>query len=211
MRTAFLVDGFNLYHSLADASAQMGGRGTKWLNLKTFCAAYLAPIGGGASLGPVHYFSALAKHIEARKPDVTRRHKTYIRCLEDSGVIVELGHFKEKWIDCTRCGRQMTKYEEKETDVAIGVRLLELLWRNQCDAAVIVSADSDLSPAIRTVKRLFPRCPVYCVLPFNRASFDLKLLSDRCFKATRQAYARSQFPDPYVCDDGTAVQKPLAW
>jgi hypothetical protein len=40
-------------------------------------------------------------------------------------VAVELAQFEEKSIRCKNCGRHFTKYEEKETDVAIAVRLLE--------------------------------------------------------------------------------------
>jgi len=33
-RTIFLVDGFNLYHSLIDAQRDSGGSSAKWLDLK---------------------------------------------------------------------------------------------------------------------------------------------------------------------------------
>jgi len=38
-RTAFLVDGFNLYHSLKDAQFALGGRSTRWLDLRSFCSS----------------------------------------------------------------------------------------------------------------------------------------------------------------------------
>ena len=69
VRTAFLIDGFNLYHSVDAAAHALKSQSTKWLDLKAFCSSYLAPIGNRAVLGPVHYFSALAIHLEARKPD----------------------------------------------------------------------------------------------------------------------------------------------
>jgi len=35
----FLIDGFNLYHSLIDASydLKLNGKGTKWLNIYSLC------------------------------------------------------------------------------------------------------------------------------------------------------------------------------
>ena len=36
-RTTFLVDGFNLYHSLRTASEELGGASTKWLDLHVIC------------------------------------------------------------------------------------------------------------------------------------------------------------------------------
>jgi hypothetical protein len=55
MRTTFLVDGFNLYHSLRDASRDLGfadGRGTKWLNLHSLLYAqlHLSTATGSSSL-----------------------------------------------------------------------------------------------------------------------------------------------------------------
>ena len=69
-RIAFLVDGFNLYHSLKDASFRLGlrGAGTRWLDLRSLCASFLHAIGGGAQLSSIFYFSALARHLEARGP-----------------------------------------------------------------------------------------------------------------------------------------------
>lgn len=67
-RVAFLVDGFNLYHSLEEASLAMGGVGTKWLDLIALCETFLQPIGGGGKLESVFYFSAPANHVEQIKP-----------------------------------------------------------------------------------------------------------------------------------------------
>ena len=51
-RTTFIVDGFNMYHSVEEAARQLapGSRGTKWLNLRKLCASYLHVIGGGAQI-----------------------------------------------------------------------------------------------------------------------------------------------------------------
>jgi len=43
-RTAFIIDGFNVYHSLIDASKNLGlpgETGTKWLNLRGLCESYI--------------------------------------------------------------------------------------------------------------------------------------------------------------------------
>lgn len=55
-RTTFIVDGFNLYHSVCQASAVLGlaGAGTKWLNLRRLCESYLSLIGGEAQLEKIY-------------------------------------------------------------------------------------------------------------------------------------------------------------
>ena len=47
-------------------------------------------------------------------------------------------------------------YEEKETDVSIAAALIEDAMQDRYDTALLISADSDLCPAIVTMKRLCP-------------------------------------------------------
>lgn len=44
-RTVFIVDGFNLYHSVVDAARDAPGATTKWLDLRKLCSSYL-PLAG---------------------------------------------------------------------------------------------------------------------------------------------------------------------
>lgn len=210
-RTAFLIDGFNLYHSLRAASRDLAGASTRWLDLRTLCSAYLHVIGGKAELAGVFYFSALAKHLEAINPDVTRRHRDYIACLESTGVTVELAQFKKKWIVCPACRTTITRHEEKETDVAIATKLLELFSLDQCDTAVLVTGDSDVAPAVRTAQRLFPAKTVCCCFPYRRESLELKAIAHKCFRIAREQYLRHQFPDPVRLSGGRRIPKPPTW
>src|SRR4028119_1606805 len=99
-RTAFLIDGFNLYHSAKNASGDLGlsGAGTRWLDIRGMCASYLHAIGDDAQIAGVFYFSALAEHLKAVKPDVVARHLNFIECLKATSVTVELARFKKKRI-----------------------------------------------------------------------------------------------------------------
>ena len=95
-RVTYLVDGFNLYHSLRDVERQYG-RSAKWLDLKSLCESYLHDIrrivGELTSLGSIHYFSAPPTHLS--NPDKLKRHQLYMRCLRRTGVQVQLQRFKE--------------------------------------------------------------------------------------------------------------------
>lgn len=210
-RTTFLVDGFNLYHSLREAQLALGGQTTRWLDLRGLCASYLPHIDRRATLESVYYFSALAHHLERSKPGVTRRHESYIRCLRASGVIVEMSKFKRKDIACRNCRVLLVRYEEKETDVAIAVRLLELFAQGACETAVIVSGDSDIVPAIRCARRLYPTNKLFACFPFNRQSLELRTLCHGAFQVTKEAYRRHQFPQPFRTSDGTIVPMPPGW
>lgn len=210
-RVTFVVDGFNLYHSLRDASRDLEGATTKWLNLRRLFHSYLHLFGRQADLEEVYYFSALAKHLEADKPDVTRRHRAYIRCLKDTGVQVQLHRFKKKRLRCPECENWFTKHEEKETDVAIAVKLLELLVEDLCDTAVIVSGDTDLAPPFKTAESLFPEKRVSFAFPYKRKNKDLAKMASGSFEMSKGQYVKHQFDDPHELSDGTEVQKPSKW
>ncbi len=113
-RVTFIVDGFNLYHSVKEAQKALRGKSTKWLDIYSLCKSYLHLFGRAAVLEKVDYFSALAKHLESYRPQVTKRHRDYIQCLQDSGVVTQLNRFKKKSVFCSNCKSTTEKYEEKK-------------------------------------------------------------------------------------------------
>jgi len=210
-RTVFLIDGFNLYHSVTAASQDLGGATTKWLNIRRLCESYMHLVGSGAQLEDIFYFSALAKHLEASKPDVTQRHKDFIKCLEDTGIRVDLSQFKRKTIHCRNCGNDIIRHEEKETDVKLAIKLLEVFHTNSCDTAVLVTGDTDIAPAVRTAQRLFPDKTVVFGFPYKRKNKELAQIVTRSFLIREDQYTRHQFADPHVLQDGTPIRKPPKW
>jgi len=210
-RTIFLIDGFNLYHSIERASVDLGGVSTKWLDLRALCASYLYVVGNNSQLVDVYYFSALAKHLEAMKPDVTKRHVTFIEALEATGVTVEMARFKKKFIHCPTCHANIKRYEEKETDVAIAVKLMELFVTAVCDTAVLMSGDTDVAPAVRTTQRLFPHKEVLFAFPYGRKNKELAKLVTRSFDISKEQYPRFQLADPFVLPNGKTLNKPVSW
>lgn len=165
-RVAFLIDGFNLYHSLRELE-RLTKSSVKWLDLTRLCQAYLqavrSAVGEHVELASTTYFSALATHLVPNNPDVVTRHQTYLAALESTGVQVVLSRFKEKTVTCPICGGKYKRHEEKETDVALGLQLIELLTRGACDTAVLVTGDTDFVPAIRNASGQ----PGWCGLPVH--------------------------------------------
>ena len=206
-RVAFLVDGFNLYHSLDDAARLTGG-GTKWLDLRSLCLANLFQIGAGSLASGIYYFSVYAFHL---KPEKQSRHEAYVSCLQACGVHCELSRFKHSKLRCFACGSSWARYEEKETDVAIAVKLLEVFQEDLCDEVVLLSGDTDLSPAIRSAKRLFPEKGVLCAFPYLRYSEELEELAHKSFTISPRQYRQHQFPNPFFISPGKMVAKPGNW
>jgi hypothetical protein len=168
-------------------------------------------VGVDARLESVHYFSALAYHIDGRAPGTTTRHETYLACARDTGVRIDLGHFKRKSFRCPSCLRRTALHEEKETDVAIASRLFELLLDDRCDTVVLVTGDSDLAPALRTAARLFPAKRLMACFPFDRVSEELKRAAQGHFKTNASHYLQHQFTNPYLTKAGSQIWRPVEW
>ena len=106
-----------------------------------------------AILGDVYYFSAIAKHLEGRGDQVgspIERHQRYIRAIEHFGAKPRLSTFKRRWRG------DMVYHEEKGTDVWLAATLMESVLLRRCDAAVIVSGDTDFGPAARMARATVP-------------------------------------------------------
>lgn len=211
IRTAFLIDGFNLYHSVRRAGRELNGATTKWLDIHSLCKSYLYVLGPTHRIERIFYFSALAKHLEATNPDVTKRHRDFIKCLESTGIVVELARFKEKEIWCPFCNQRIVRHEEKETDVAISVKLMELFCLDLCDTAILMTGDTDVAPAVRTAKRLFPKKQIGFAFPYGRKDKELAQIADVHFNIKKQRYIAHQFLDPVVLPSGQIIMKPSTW
>ncbi len=82
--------------SVIDISRVFGGLREKWLNIHSLCSSYLHLVGGkDAELERIYYFSAFAAPLN--DPDVILRHQNYIKCLQGTGIVCELGRFKPRY------------------------------------------------------------------------------------------------------------------
>ena len=139
-RTIVYIDGFNFYHAIDDLRKEH----LKWVNLWSLSESLLKP---DQSLVAVKYFSAYARW----KPAHYRRHRQYTAALEAKGVTVTMSEFKERRTGCNKCGATWTKHEEKESDVFLATDIVADLYNDRFDVAIVITADSDIRPAIQHV------------------------------------------------------------
>jgi len=210
-RVVFLIDGFNLYHSIEEIRVRTG-HSLKWLDIHRFCLSCLPIIGKDAVLGQVYYFSALRSYAIRNNPGTVTRHRDYIACIADTGVNVILGRFKKKDVFCPNCRSTNTKHEEKETDVAMAVQIMDICIQNQADAIIVITGDTDLAPAIRKVRERFPAINITFAFPFQRKNLELAAITTiPSFDLKVERYKRCQFQDPYTLKSGRVVSKPSGW
>lgn len=205
----FLIDGFNLYHSLRDAEGELG-HGCRWLDLRRLCDSVRRSTTSERAPADVEYFSALATHRQNARPDSVDRHRVYISVLEATGVSISLGQFKKKEARCRWCGRINVTHEEKETDVAIGGRLVECAATG-IDFVMLMSGDTDLLPAIRTARRVRSTIRIGIAFPYWRANAALKQETDFSVRMTPRLYASCQFGNSVSLGAGQLAVRPDGW
>jgi uncharacterized LabA/DUF88 family protein len=202
VRVAAYVDGFNLYFGLKARH----GRKYLWLDLQALAASLMMP---GQTLEQVTYFTARVRNA----PDSKQRQSDYLDALVHHSPLVTVvnGRFQEKQQACRSCRDRWTVYEEKETDVNIAAMLIEDAVQDRYDTALLVSADSDLCPAIRTLKRLRPEKRIIAAFPPRRHSADLKRAVDGHLFIGVDKVRRAQLPATIVTRAGVRLDRPKHW
>jgi uncharacterized LabA/DUF88 family protein len=161
------IDGFNLYHSIDALGPKFNY--LKWLNLWSLADAFVKT--STERLQSVYYFSALAHWLKEPK----KRHEEFIKAIRHFGVIPILGNFKKKPGYCKSCGAKWTAHEEKQSDVNIAAYLIHHYHMNQFDKALIVTADSDLCPAIQLILDSHTDKEIAILVPPNRYKITREL------------------------------------
>lgn len=156
-RVIVYIDGFNFYHAIA--SLGVSRNHLKWIDLWRLSLRYAHK--PDQKLMGVKYFSAYATWL----PGPYSRHRRFVAAIKSTGVEFIEGHFKKKDRYCKRCKAFWVAHEEKETDVNIGIHLLNDAYKDIFDHAFVLTADSDISPAIRMVKENFPNKFIYILNP----------------------------------------------
>ena len=104
-------------------------------------------------------------------------------------------------------------FEEKQTDVNIAVEMIRNVILDKCDISILVSADSDLLPAIHLIRELSPNHKILVFFPPNRYSADLHQHCDVSINLTRYEYRfkTSLLEAEFLLPNGYKIVKPITW
>jgi uncharacterized LabA/DUF88 family protein len=199
-RIISFIDGFNLYHAICDLKQNH----LKWVNLRSLSEAFIKP--SQEELIAVYFFSAYATW----KEQSHLRHIKYVQALEAVGVTTVLGHFKEKKRKCRECKNEYTAHEEKETDVNIAIKLLDLAHRKAFDKAFIITADSDLCPVINLITDNFKDIEILILVPPNRYKIARELRNNVSTVKIKQGHIENNLFSEKVINenDGKVIKIP---
>jgi uncharacterized LabA/DUF88 family protein len=202
-KVVILIDGFNVYHALQQDERL---HKYKWLDYYKLSKCYVT---SKDQIVDVYYFTAFV-HWNPRKVE---RHKIYLRALSMAGVKAVFGKFKDKDHKCRICGKEYSTFEEKQTDVNIAITLFRLAVSNDFEAAILISGDTDLVPAIEAIKKTFPNKQIGVVVPIGRRAKELVDVCDFHMKMKEKHLRTSQFPDTIYLDaqKRSFLQRPKSW
>ncbi|MBI5726045.1 MAG: NYN domain-containing protein [Planctomycetes bacterium] len=203
-RVVAYVDGFNLYYGLKSK----GWKRYYWLDVQKLVRNVLKD---DQELVMTKYFTSRVSS-SPQNPEKHKRQSDFLEALGTlGGLEIFFGQYQLRPQKCNRCGHVQYIPTEKMTDVNIATHLLADAYENMYDMAMLISADSDLTGPVTTVRSLFLDKRVVVAFPPDRVSKQLKLVASAYFTIGRDTIARSQFPDEVRKPDGFILRRPLKW
>ena len=211
------IDGFNLYHAICKSFSH--GR-YKWCNLRKLAEQFINP--STQIIKEVFCFTAYFK----KDKEKVKRHKAYNRALNHFGVSCVLGSYRQitrvfskkhhdilkympKWLKFLAPQTlKFRTYEEKETDVNMAVKIFEYACFDKYDHAFIVSGDSDLAGAIKTIKKHFPKIKFTNILPPKSKGKIMQKVCHYRKQITEQHLKNALLPEKIEIGNGEIIEKP---
>ena len=201
------VDGFNFYYGLKSISSRdKKWKKFYWLDVVSFFEKML---NDRQELVEVNYFSArpLDNTISKRQDLFFSANKLNIK------FRLTLGKYLKKDIRCHFCKNTIQSFEEKETDVRIATQIINDVYKKRCDISIIVSADSDIIPAVELIRELNPAHKLFVYFPPLRHSVSLSNFCDGVRKLSdyKARFNQSMLPDNVTLLNGTIISRPDNW
>lgn len=209
-RVIAYIDGFNLYFGLHDE----GWKRYYWLDVQLLARNLL--IGRQRLVFTKYFTTRISGPQEKRK-----RQNIYIQALETLsdlkdyfGVYLSIHDECKKCsvpYTCGQCGTAHFKRREKMTDVSVAVEMLSDAYDDNYDTALLISGDSDLVPAVKAIRRIFPEKRVVVAFPPRRHQQALATSATAAFMIGRARIAKSLLPQQVTDKDGYVLQCPEPW
>ena len=184
------MDGFNFYYGLKNDPKW---KRYYWLDIVGLFERFMKD---DQELVAVKYFSARPLNNRDKRD---RQNAWFLANSENPKFNLILGKYLTKTIECRRCHYRMTTFEEKESDVRIATQIVSDAKGGLCDVAVVVSADSDMKPAIELAQMSGVRVFVY--FPPNHFSNAIAHMSG--LHITQMQHYEARFRQSVLPDDVT--------
>ncbi len=97
------------------------------------------------------------------------------------------------------------------TDVNIAVEMISDAFNDNYDTALLITADSDLLPALKLIKGTYPDKRIIVGFPPARHSFALQKFADGYLSIFERTIAKCLFPEVVIRKDGYRLLRPVEW
>jgi len=124
---------------------------------------------------------------------------------------IYFGKYQSNPRRCPKCGFKEMIPNEKMTDVNIAVEMMTDAFQDRFDTALLISADSDLSAPVKSIKSLFPDKRIVIAFPPQRHSVELQKQAHATIPIGRANVAKSIFPSEVQKSDGFILKCPESW
>lgn len=218
MRTVTYVDGFNLYYSVLRRT------NLKWLDLVALFRDHV--LDSNAQLVEVRYYTAPILARMSDDPQSVQRQRIYLQALRrmypnqlkiiEGGIAVTTPFQRlvrpiAGASDISRV--QVYDFNEKKTDVNLASDLLAGAWTGAFDQAVICSNDTDLEPALATLRKYHPQLRLGIVAPVRGSdnryiAADLKQHADWSKALSMVHISNAQLPERIPA---SSLRRPETW
>lgn len=218
MRTVIYVDGFNLYYSVLRRT------NLKWLDLVALFRDHV--LDSNAQLLEVRYYTAPILARMSDDPQSVQRQRIYLQALRrmhpDQLKIIEgriavttpFQRLVRPIAGASDISRvQVYDFNEKKTDVNLASDLLAGAWTGAFDQAVICSNDTDLEPALATLRKYHPQLRLGIVAPVRGSdnryiAADLKQHADWSKALSMVHISNAQLPERIPA---SSLRRPETW
>ncbi len=200
-RVIVYVDGFNFYYGLKDPKWKK----YYWIDIVKLFEQFMLP---HQELMAVKYFSARSYHIDKSK----RQDAFFQANKENPKFKLILGKYLKKQITCFNCQNIIHTHEEKESDVRFATQIVADAYQKNCDIAIVVSADSDMIPAIELAKEVNTKVFIY--FPPNQFSSNLSTMGNGRYLQLQRHEIRFKnaiLPDSIILKSGFELKRPTKW
>lgn len=207
--TVVYIDGFNFYYGAVKGTPH------RWLDLQAFCTRLLKD----DTVVAVKYFTSV---VRGTKGD---RQAQFLGALTTRPLVqVIYGKFKDRDVTCSHrtCtfpgNRVFKQPEEKRTDVAIAVNLVDDAYQGRCEKQILISGDSDLVPAVTLVRSLYPARTLRVYNPTPALGLKGRRADELVHAAGGDGrvlptalFASCHLPATVVDSNGVVFTKPATW
>jgi len=184
-----------------------------WLDIPKLTRSLLR---ANQNLKRVKYFTARisgGNHMQEK----VKRQSAYLDVLTSTGIIdIVEGKFHRRTNSYkfsranTNLQIDITKSQEKQTDVNIAVQMIDDAMNNRFDIAFLFSADSDLIPPVNLINQRYPKKRVMVWLPPKAKAVELKKVAPSA-TIYEGKFKKALFPESVEVTPGVMVDQPAEW